>query len=137
MSLILSTKATAARTAAARIPALQACLDLLQNSILNVYDGIKPATPESTPDGNLLASIQFSTFGTIDTANYWIDLIVPVEGVVLLSGTATYGIILDGDGDPFCDVVVTATGGGGEIQLASAALTQGAFIQIVSGRITG
>lgn len=126
----------AARAAAARLPALQASLDLLvaapDPAVIQFYTGADPDT------GTLLSSVALDdAVGTIDAAARRINLTVPREGQIVAGGAAGCARVLDASGAVWGDATVSATGGAGEIQLDSVDLVQGAFVRIVSAYFQG
>lgn len=104
---------------------------------LKIYTGSQPASADTAPSGTLLATFTLSdpAFGS------------PASGVVTLqglplsttgaaAGTAGWGRLADQSGDSVQDGAVTATGGGGEIQLNSTTISVGVSVQLTSGTLT-
>jgi hypothetical protein len=134
---------TAARNAMAT--ALAALVDGGSGpGVLRIYSGAQPASPATSPSGTLLAEVTLNdpAFGS------------PATGVITLSvspalsdasannsGTAGYARICDsteaaGTGLGVVDGAVTATGGGGFVELSSTSVTSGNPVNITSGTIT-
>lgn len=138
----LSPAHAAARAAAARLPALQASFDLLvvpdpQNPTPAVIQLLTGADPDA---GTLIVTIPLApAVGSIDEALHRINLTVPVEGQVPQGAGATVGCarVFDATGAWYGDPTVSATGGGGEIELESLDLVDGAFARITSGHLQG
>ena len=137
----LSTAHAAARAEAARLPALQASLDLLNAApgpaAILLYAGTRPA-PGAAPAGALLAAVPMAaTAGTIDTGNVRIVLTVPIEAQAVEGGDPVWARIFDGAGAWWADASVSATGGGGEIELDSATLYAGGIVRLTSAILQG
>jgi hypothetical protein len=127
---------TAARNASAS--AIAALLDAGAGAgKLEVRTGTQPATANTAATGTLLGTLTLSdpAFGT------------PVTGVVTAgaitgdtsadaSGTAGWFRAYDSDSNPVLDGSVTATGGGGDLQLNSVSIVAGGTINVTSWTIT-
>ena len=134
MPLRLSDSVRSAKTAAAT-----AKLDVgtgTAGGTIKIYSGAQPATPATAASGTLLATVVLPApaFGA------------PVAGVAAMgdpasvnavaSGTAGWARFADRDGAVCWDGHVTATGGGGVVELSSVALTSGAPVDITGGTYT-
>lgn len=139
----ISTKHDAARVEAARLPALNASLDLLiedtQRARIELYGAPIPTNPGDPPgSAPLLATITLAaTPGTVDDQALELQLDTPVEGQVTgadpSAGTdVAWARVIDGAGDWWADASVSLTGGGGEIQLDSLTAYNGAYIRLTS-----
>lgn len=131
----LSPAHAAARAAAARLPALQASLALLDSGAgtasIVIYSGVSPA-------GDLLATIPLADgVGHIDESAFKIILTAPMEGQVTTSGTAAWARIVDNMGVWWADVSLSDADGSGEIKLESLALTPGVFVRLTSAAFQG
>lgn len=129
----LSVAHEAARAAAARLPALQASLDLLdlgagqaRIDILDALDVVLVSIPIT--DG----------VGTIDSVLFQIALTVPIEAQIATGGTADHAVIYDNTGAVWADAVtVSDEAGSGEIKLATTSLQAGAFCRLTSAVFQG
>jgi len=94
--------------------------DVSAGGSLNIYTGSKPATPETAASGTLLVTIPLSSFtasGNVLTSND------PAQVSPVAAGTAGWARLLKSDGTTVeGDMDVTATGSGGDVQLASTSL---------------
>jgi hypothetical protein len=129
----LSAPHLAARDAAARLPALQASLDLLDAGAGQATIEILDAT-----DAVLVAIPVAEGVGTIDAQAYQIILAVPIEAQIATAGTPDHAIIYDNTGAVWADgVTVSDEAGSGEIKLASMSLQAGAFCRLTSAVLQG
>jgi hypothetical protein len=129
----LSAPHLAARDAAARLPALQASLDLLDAGAGQATIEILDAT-----DAVLVAIPVAEGVGTIDAQAYQIILAVPIEAQIATAGTPDHAIIYDNTGAVWADgVTVSDDAGTGEIKLASMSLQAGAFCRLTSAVLQG
>ena len=144
----LSTKHQTARTAAARIPALNASLALLevQNpdpARIEFYTDPVPTVPGDAPTGDLVVTIPLSaTAGSVDTELFQIQLSVPLEAQITGADpedgtTVTWGRLVDGDVDWFADLSVSDEAGSGEIKLQTTLLYNGAYCRLTSAVFQG
>lgn len=129
----LSLTHIAARTAAVRLPALQASLDLLDSGVGQARIDIRDAMDA------VLVSIPIANgVGTIDTDLYQIILTAPIEAQIDVDGDADHAVIYDNTGAVWADgVTVSDALGDGEIKLASTALQAGAFCRLTSAVFQG
>jgi hypothetical protein len=123
----------AARAAAARLPALQASMALLDSGAGQAHIDIYDAADV------LLVSIPVANgVGTIDTENIRLALTVPIEAQVTTAGTAHHAAIRDNTGAPWGDTItVSDTVGTGEVKLAAIVLQVGAFVRLTSAVFQG
>lgn len=144
----ISTKHSDARTAAARIPALNASLALLEAenpdpAQIDFYSDPVPTTPGDTPTGDLVVSIPLnSSAGSVDADLFQIQLTAPFEAQITganpSTGTSTtWARVIDGDGDWWADVSVSDESGSGEIKLQTTLLYNGAYCRITSAVFQG
>jgi hypothetical protein len=132
---------------ALRIP--NAVRDLACDAVTNAADagagaatveirtGSQPATANDTATGTLLATITcadpaFTSGGTgVNTLAG-----TPRTATAGATGTAGWFRMKDSNGNTVMDGSVTATGGGGEIELNATAITSGGDVSITSGTVT-
>ena len=128
MSIRLS---TAARNAAA-----DAVVDLIDAGAgagtIKIYTGAQPATGNDEGSGTLLATVAFAdpAFGAASTgvATATDPAAVTASG----TGTAASFVVEDSTGANVFNGTVTATGGGGDLQLSSTALAAGITVDVTS-----
>lgn len=129
------TLATTARNAMA-----DALVDLLDAGsgagTIQIRSGTRPADPNTAATGTLLATVTLAdpAFGSASTGVATLADPAPVTAGA--SGTATWFRALDSTGAAVMDGRVTATGGGGDLTLATTSLTSGLSVDITGGTIT-
>lgn len=120
----------AARTEAARLPALNASLDLLvqtdpgqpERAVIELYGTTRPAAGDP-PGGSPIVTIELTrTAGTIDDTLIELSLDTPISAQITGADPATGTIptwarIKTPSGDWWSDASVTVEGGGGEIEM--------------------
>ncbi len=137
----------AARTAAARVPALNASLARLNASpgpaAIVLFGGARPDPGEEAPGDQLVVIPLQQPAGAVDAEAGTITLAVPIEGQITGAdpddGTlATWARIFDGASDWWGDCSVSsAADGTGEIQLEDTLLRNGAFARLTAAVFTG
>ena len=127
--------ATTARTAMC-----DALVDLLDAGpaagTLQIRTGTKPANPNTAATGTLLATVTLvdPAFGA--AAAGVATLADPGAVTAVADGTAGWFRALDSTGAAVMDGTVTATGGGGDLTLATVTITTGLSVDITGGTIT-
>ncbi len=120
----------AARTEAARLPALYASLDLLvqtdpgqtERAVIELYGTTRPA-PGAAAGGSPVVTLEMTaSAGTIDDTLIELSLDTPISAQITgadpSTGTIpTWARIKDVTGAWWADVSVTVEGGGGEIEM--------------------
>ena len=103
---------------------------------IKIYDGSRPANPDAAITGNLLATITLidPAFGA--ASNGVATLSDPVAVTAVATGTATHFRASDSTPTVRFDGSVTATGGGGDLTLATTSITSGLSIDVTGGTIT-
>ena len=135
MALTLSPAHEAARTDAARLPALQASYGRLTGA----PGTAKVQLYEGDPDtGTLVVSMDLPAAGLelIEAATQ-IKTTGAIEGQTVAAGTVDSARILDGTGDWWADATVTDENGSGDIRLQTTILQAGAFARITSAIFQG
>lgn len=131
----LSSTHIAARTAAARLPALQASFNLLDSGVGQARIDIRDAMD------TVLVSIPVADgVGTIDSDLYQIILTVPIEAQIDVDGEVDHAVIYDNTGAVWADAVTVsgdAPESTGEIKLATTSLQAGAFCRLTSAVFQG
>jgi hypothetical protein len=129
----ISTAHSSARAAAARLPALQASFNLLDNGAgqarIDFFDSAQ----------NLLASLPLRTTpGILVPETFQIQLSVPVEVQIGLTGEATSAKVYDNTGGLWADdLTVTNSLGTGDIRLEDTLLRAGSFLRLVFATFQG
>ena len=102
---------------------------------IKLYSGARPATGGAVT--TLLSTIPLA-FPSFSVAGGVLTLLgVPLtDSSAAGTGTATWARIATSAGTFVADVSVSATGGGGDIQLSSASITAGQTVRVTSGTIT-
>lgn len=123
--------ATAARNAAA-----DSVVDLIDAGsgagTIRIYTGTPHATPGNVPAGTLLATVAFAdpAFGSASAGVA--SATDPAAVTAVAAGTAGCFLVSDSAGVGIFDGTVTATGGGGDLQLGSTALSSGITVDITA-----
>jgi hypothetical protein len=101
-----------------------------------IRSGSRPALPTDTATGTLLVTITCAdpAFGAASNGVATISDPSPVNAVA--TGTASWFRAFDSDGNAKWDGSVTATGGGGDLTLASTSITSGQPVDITGGTVT-
>ncbi len=103
---------------------------------LQIYSGTRPATADDAPSGTLLVEFAFAAtaFGASaqvgNGATATANAIASVTAAA--TGTATWFRVLAFDDDVIFDGSVTATGGGGDLQLSTVSIAAGIDVSVVS-----
>jgi hypothetical protein len=107
-------------------------------AILKIFKGTRPPTGTAEVIADKLSQLTFTGAIAPPTANGVITLNVPPANTsAFADGTASWARITKADGTTVAiDMSVTATGGGGDLQLDSTAITQGGTVAITAGTIT-
>ena len=116
--------------AAASAQAMGAALatNIGSGSIIEIRTGSKPATPETAASGTLLASVPIS--GSFSSSGGVLTAADPAAASPAASGTAGYFRLKTAGGTAVLDGTVTATGGGGDMQLGSTSITTGVNVDL-------
>lgn len=114
--------------AAAQAMATALATDIGSAAVIEIRSGSKPATPETAASGTLLVSITLSgsfsaTSGTLTAAD-------PGAVSPTAAGTAGYFRVKTSGGTAKIDGTVTATGGGGDMQLGSTTISTGVPVDL-------
>lgn len=122
--------------AAATTQAMGAALatNIGASAVLEIRSGTKPATPETAASGTLLVSITIS--GSFTSTGGVLTAADPASVAPAASGTAGYFRLKQSGGTAVLDGTVTATGGGGDMQLGSTTITTGVNVDLGVPTIT-
>jgi hypothetical protein len=126
---------------ATRNSACDAVADLVDGGpaggTIKIYTGSQPATANDAASGTLLATITLADPGYGAASSGVVTLLgVPLSVAAVASGTAGWARFADSAGATVFDGSVTATGGGGQVELATTTISSGGTVQITSGSIT-
>ena len=132
---------------AARTAACDAVVDLVEGGsgagVIRVYSGAQPAGPATTASGTLLAEFTLSdpAFGAASSGVATLDVTPALTDVGITDGDAGWFRLLDSTeaaatGLGIVDGSVTATGGGGQLELNTVAISTGVNVEITSGTVT-
>ena len=105
---------------------------------IKIYTGTQPATGDTALSGNtLLATLTWSTtsFAAASSGTATANAVTQ-DSSADATGTATWARIQDESGDNVFDCDVTATGGGGTIQLNTTSIVSGGPVQITAFTLT-
>lgn len=121
MSLVLSTTAKNAALAA-----IGSHLNGAGRAYVEIRSGTRPATPDTTATGTLLATVQLQTtaFGS-PVSGVMTAAGLPLNGTIVASGTAAWFRIYRGNGAVVMDGDISATGDGGDLELDNLSLVAG------------
>ena len=123
-------------TRSAMIDALCSRLNTGGAGTLKIYDGTRPANPNAAITGNLLATVTLINPAFGSGASGVATLADPAAVTAAATGTATHFRAANGAATVICDGSVTATGGGGDLTLATVSITSGLSIDITGGTFT-
>ena len=100
-----------------------------------IRSGSQPAAATDAASGTLLATVVFADpAGTVSAGV--LTFTDPAAVTAVAAGTATWARLLDNSGDTILDCTVSATGGGGELQLATVSITVGLSVDVTAFSIT-
>jgi hypothetical protein len=101
---------------------------------LRVYSGAQPADADSAPVGTLLLEVDLANpaYGAANTSGTAALASTPRTGTGAAAGTAQSFRVINRDGATVFDGAVTATGGGGQIELDNTNIAVGQTVNITS-----
>lgn len=102
--------------------------DIGSAAVIEIRSGSKPATPETAASGTLLVTITVS--GSFSSSGGVLTAADPASVSPAASGTAGYFRLKKSGGTAVLDGTVTATGGGGDMQLGSTTITTGVPVDL-------
>lgn len=129
----------AARNAALKGPGIAALLDADAGpGLCRVYSGAQPATPDTAPSGTLLATMTLNdpAFADPVAGVSVLDNTPEPAGIGVAAGTAGWFRLVDQTGDSVLDGNVSATGGGGDLEISTVAITIGLDVSVKTGTLT-
>jgi hypothetical protein len=105
------------------------------NGLLRIYDGTRPATGGSAT--NLLAELALgATFAPAASSGVLTANAITQDASANATGTATWFRLTTSGGTAVVDGSVTATGGGGDLELNTTSLVSGGPVAVTSLTIT-
>ena len=108
------------------------------SALLRIYSGSQPADADTAASGTLLAELTCNaTFAPAASSGVLTLNAITQDSSANATGTAGWFRIVKSDGTtPVLDGSVTATGGGGQLELVSTSITSGQPVQVTSFVIT-
>lgn len=105
---------------------------------IQIRAGSQPANPAATATGTLLATVTCNdpAFGSASVGVAALSISPELSAVAVADGTAGWCRFLDSDGNAKWDGAVTATGGGGQITLATTTVTTGLVVEVTGTSFT-
>lgn len=105
---------------------------------LQVRTGAQPASANDAASGTLLATLTLNdpAFGAASTGVATLDVDPELTATAVADGTAGWFRVLDSTGATVFDGSITATGGGGDLTLATTTITTGLTVRVTSGTFT-
>lgn len=105
---------------------------------VQIRTGAQPATGNDVASGTLLATITLSdpAFGAGATGTVTVDVTPALTAAAVATADAGWFRGYDSDDNPVIDGSVTATGGGGDMQLNTIALVTAVDVTITAWTIT-
>jgi hypothetical protein len=103
------------------------------NGFIEIRTGTKPITPQASATGTLLATLNLSNpaFGIFSGGSATANPISP-DVDIDNNGVAGWFRFYDRDANAVFDGVITATGGGGDIEFDNVNFLKGGTVQIVT-----
>ena len=101
---------------------------------LKIYTGSQPADADDAESGTLLVTITFSdpAFGAAASGSAAADTTPALSAAAVAAGTAGWFRVEDSTGANVFDGSVTATGGGGDIELDNTSIASGQTVTVSS-----
>lgn len=103
-----------------------------------IYTGGQPATPNTAATGTLLATFTLAdpSFSAASSGMITLDATPPLDTTGVAAGTAGWFRMTDSADASVADGTVSATGGGGQIELNTTTVSIGLALSITAGTIT-
>ena len=102
---------------------------------MQIRSGTRPATANTTATGTLLATVTFADPAFGNSSAGVATVTDPAAVTAAATGTASWVRILDSNAAAVMDGDVTATGGGGDVTLASTSIVSGQTVDITGGTL--
>jgi hypothetical protein len=112
---------------------IDALTDLVDGGTVEIRSGSRPANPSDAATGTLLATLTLPTpsFGSAASRAATVGAVAATTGAA--TGTAGYCRVKSSGGTAYVDGTVTATGGGGDLELDSISVVSGESVDITGG----
>lgn len=129
----------------AALAACNAIVDLLDGGagagLLRIYSGSAPTNVDAAATGTLLAELTLNdpAFGNAADANPGATATanaITADSSANATGTAGYFRAVDSNGNGIIQGDVTATGGGGDLEINSTSIAAGAQVEVTSWTFT-
>lgn len=108
----------------------------LDSGFIDLYDGTLPVDSEDGPDGTLLVSCALTADAYADSVSGVATANPTITGTAVASGTAQYAQQRNAANTAWMYGTVTATGGGGDVELTTTTITIGQVITITNSTLT-
>lgn len=109
---------------------------LFDGGLLRIHAGSAPSNPDTTPSGTLLCTFRLPVIAFLAPASGTVAIAGKWFGTAATSGTAGCFQLSSADGTRKAGGSITATGGGGDITLATTAVTAGGVVQLTGFTLT-
>jgi hypothetical protein len=103
---------------------------------IEIRSGTRPADPATTATGTLLATVTLSATAFGAAATGTATIVDPAGVTAVATGTASWFRAKSGGGTAQFDGSVTATGGGGDLTLASTSVVTGTTVDVTGGTVS-
>lgn len=105
---------------------------------IEIRDGAQPATPNTTATGTLLATFTLNdpSFGAPASGVITLSVSPALTTTGVAAGVAGWFRAMDASNAAVADGLVSATGGGGQIELNTTTVSIGLALAITSGTVT-
>jgi len=103
---------------------------------IQIRSGTRPASPADAATGTLLATVTLAATAFGAAASGSATIVDPAGVTAAATGTASWFRALSGGGAAQFDGSVTATGGGGDLTLASTSVVTGTTVDVTGGTIS-
>ncbi len=101
--------------------------------LIRFYSGTQPATADTALSGNtLIATLTCSDPAGTTSGGVLTFSSITADSSADNSGTISFARLVDSDGNTVADYTVTATGGGGDIELSSVSVSAGDEVSLSS-----
>lgn len=103
---------------------------------IQIRSGTRPVSANDAATGTLLATVTLADPAFVAGAAGVGNLTDPAAVSAVATGTATWHRVMDSTGATAWDGSVTATGGGGDLTLATVSITTGLSVDLTGGMFT-
>lgn len=128
--------ATLRLSTTARNAAADAVVDLLDAGAgagtIQIRSGSMPATPQTAASGTLLATVTLSDPAAGAASSGAATITDPTSTTGVAAGTAGWARFLDSNGNAVMDTDVTATSGGGGLELSTTSISVGVTVDLAA-----